>query len=132
MTASSYQKGMTLIESMIVVAVMAILVSLAVISYRGFILEARRDDAKQLLYLNVSRLQRCFTLEGVYNGSCVIRTTSEEGYYSLTSAITATTFEMTASPVADLSQAEDAACTSFTTNNNGVQEATGSAAQDCW
>lgn len=125
-------KGFTLIELMIAIAVVAIVVNLAVPSYQNFIREARRSDARHLLHMNANRLQRCFTLEGWYNGSCVLRPLSEEGFYSMTSTITASTFVLTASPVAGSDQLADLNCTSFVLTNTGLKTATGSFSADCW
>lgn len=126
------QQGFTLIEVMIALAILSILVSLAVPNYREYTQRVRRDDATHLLMLNAHRLQRCFTLEGVYNGSCVTRPLSKDGYYSLTVNSTSNTFSLSALPVAGTSQAKDAGCESFVYDHTGLQTATGTDADRCW
>lgn len=126
--------GFTLIDLMVAVVILAILLSLAVPGYTQFIKQSRRDDAKHLLLLNAQRLQRCFTLEGVYNGSCSTRTNSKGGYYTLSSdsQISSTSFTLVAEPVSDTSQASDGACTTFHYDHTGKRSATGSDDAVCW
>ena len=112
--------------------VLALLMSIAVPGFQDFIRQSRRDDGRHLLLLNAHRLQRCFTLEGVYNGSCVTRSDSKEGYYTLSSTITATTFTLTALPVAGSSQAKDSNCQSFVYDQTGRRTATGADPGTCW
>ncbi len=126
-------QGFTLIEIIIVVLVLGILASFAVPSFSGYAKESRREDAKQLLMFNAQRLQRCFTLQGVYNSSnCVLRSNSGEGFYTLSSTLNDTTFSLTAMPVAGTSQASDDGCTTFLYNHIGQKDATGSDAEKCW
>lgn len=125
-------QGFTLIEILVVILIFSILSSMAVPSYQQFVQGVRRDDAQHLLLLNAQRLQRCFTLEGVYNGSCVTRPTSKNGYYSLSANLTRNTFELSAIPVVGSSQESDEACDSFTYDHTGWRSASGTAADDCW
>ncbi|MFK7992626.1 MAG: type IV pilin protein [Granulosicoccus sp.] len=125
-------RGFTLVELLIALLIVSVLISLAVPNYQGYVQRLHRDDARHLLMLNAHRLQRCFTLEGVYNGSCVVRPLSEEGYYALTSVITSNTFELTATAVAGTSQASDDACQTFTYTHTGQKTASGSESDRCW
>jgi type IV pilus assembly protein PilE len=56
MRASANKKGFTLIELMMVIAIVAILVALAVPSYTGYVRKAKRVEAQQIL-MNWANLQ---------------------------------------------------------------------------
>lgn len=59
-------KGFTLIELMVVVAVVAILASIAIPSYRDQIRSGRRGDAQAALMGLAQAMERDFTLKGTY------------------------------------------------------------------
>jgi|GEM_PF-1182842 len=124
--------GFTLVELIVTVATLGILASLAMPSYLAFTMQVRRGDGRALLEVNAQRLQRCFTLEGVYDAGCVLRENSAQGHYSLTEIRTATTFALTATPVADGPQALDTACASLTYSHTGLTGASGVNPDICW
>lgn len=129
-------RGFTLIEVMIVVVVVAILASIAFPAYTEQVRQARRADATGGL-LNVSQqLERCFTQFASYNNAncgVALPQNSPEGHYQITAPVrTATTFTLTATPVAGGVQAGDARCTSFSLTQAGVQTATGTLGDECW
>lgn len=124
--------GFTIIELAVALAIVSILATLAIPSYQDYWNRVRRDDATHLLMLNAQRLQRCFTLEGVYNGSCITRPLSDEGYYALSIEATTNTFEITARAVAGTTQAKDTGCLSFVYDHTGRRSATGSESDLCW
>nr|WP_010132132.1 type IV pilin protein [Microbulbifer agarilyticus] len=135
------QTGFTLIEMMIVVAIIGIISAIAYPSYMESVRKSNRADAKATLNDVAHRLQRCFTTYSAYdNANCSVATTlsgggtitSAEGMYSVTAAITATTYTLTAAPVAGTSQAADTKCGSLTLTNAGVRNATGSYGAECW
>lgn len=125
-------RGFTLIELLIALVIFSVLVSVAVPGYQSQLRESRRDDARHLLMLNAQRLQRCFTLEGVYTGSCATRSTSKNGYYTLETSLATNSFTLTAKPVAGSSQAKDDDCLSFSYDSTGLKSATGAQADQCW
>ncbi|WP_444676729.1 type IV pilin protein [Halomonas sp. E19] len=63
------QRGFTLIELMIAVAVIAILASIAVPSYRGYVERSLRADAKAGLLEAAGIMERCYTQYHTYNHS---------------------------------------------------------------
>lgn len=134
--------GFTLIELMIVVAVVAILAAVALPAYQESVKKSRRADAKLLLSDVSQRLERCYAECDSYTaGSCpaacpALPVTSTGGYYQLTvaggSSISANAFTLVATPTSGKSQASDSKCTSFSLNELGAKSATGSASSLCW
>jgi type IV pilus assembly protein PilE len=61
--------GFTLIELMIVVAILAILVSIAVPAYNDSITKSRRADAQGALTSFANAMERHFTTNGTYEGA---------------------------------------------------------------
>lgn len=58
--------GFTLIEMMIVVAIVALLASIALPSYNEYVARARRGDAKTVLLENAQFMERYFTQNNSY------------------------------------------------------------------
>lgn len=63
------QEGFTLIELMVVVTIIAILASFAAPSFRGYIIEARLNEAKPYLLEIASRMRTYKARNGVYPGA---------------------------------------------------------------
>ena len=126
--------GFALFELIVAVLVLSVLASIALPSLDRLMRDARRQDARDLLRLNAQRLQRCFTLEGVYDGSCWLRTESDAGHYRLEDEpdIEASSYTLRAVPVEGGPQASDAACTAFVYEHTGATGATGTDPDACW
>ena len=130
------QRGMTLIELMTVLVVLAILTSIAIPSYRGYVLRASRADAKAGLLSTASALERCFSQFNSYtNAGCtvVLPVASGEGKYQISGSFpTATQFVLTAAPQGK--QADDKSCGSFTLTERNVKGISGGTktAKECW
>ena len=127
----SGQQGFSLIELMIAVAILAIIVTIAVPSYRQWVLDSNRAEGKALLMQTAQALERCFTRFSSYtDGNCAIQNSatiaSENQRYNLTVTTTANTFSLTAAPV----QA-DPGCGSLTLTHTGARSVSGSDS-DCW
>src|SRR5690554_7773304 len=62
------EKGFTLLELMIVVAVVGILAAIAYPSYMDSVRKSNRADAKAALNDAAQQMQRCYTLNSSYSG----------------------------------------------------------------
>lgn len=138
--ARAGQRGMTLIELMIVVALLAILGSIAVPSYQSYVTKARRADARGALTNAAQMLERCSTenpTTGYATAACTagFPFNSENGHYRLTlsPAPTVSAYTLLAAPVVGSAQASDTPCATFTLTQSGQRGVTGTlTAAQCW
>ncbi len=101
---------------------------------------SNRTEGRSALSQAAGSLEKCKSLYGVYNdntncgavGDLAATYTTETGLYTVSAALAATTFTLTATPVAGEAQASDADCTTMTLTNTGVKAGTGAVPADCW
>jgi type IV pilus assembly protein PilE len=131
------RRGFTLIELMIVIAIVAILAAIAYPSYREQVVKTRRAEGKALLAEVSARLERCFTLHNAYNhADCAAAASadSDGGWYRVNAdPLTAAAYVLHARP--QRSQAtDDTRCGTLTLSHVGQRGQTGSppAGYDCW
>lgn len=130
--------GFTLLEVMIVVAILGILATIAYASYTNQVMRSNRADAHAALNDVAQRLQRCYTTYSSYNNAeCGVFTqldnngtiNSGEGLYEITGNVTATQYTLTAEPVGP-PQTNDDACSGG--NNMTLDNAGRRTPDDCW
>lgn len=139
-----HERGMTLIELMIVVVVVAILASIAIPSYRSSVIRSGRSEAQTAL-LQVQTAQEKFYLQNnAYAASVTaappgglgLTGTSESGTYDIAVALgaggAAQSFIATATPVIGRGQDQDTQCVQLTINESGVRTATPGGVAKCW
>lgn len=133
-------RGLTLVELMVVMAILAILSAIAYPLYTQQTQNARRADAKAGLELVALAQERYYTANGEYvindmtslsiNGSS-LSASSERGYYNMTLSGAGNGQSFTATATATGQQSSDSGCTTFTINQIGTKDSTGSSS-DCW
>jgi type IV pilus assembly protein PilE len=129
-------KGFTLIELMIVVAIVGILASISMAYYGGYVIASNRTEGRSALAQVAGSLEKCRSLYGSYdNVSCnvALPMATDSNFYNISaSAIAGTSFTLTATPVAGSAQSKDTDCTTITLTNTGIKSGTGADAIECW
>lgn len=130
------QNGMTLIELMIVVAIVGILATIAYPSYREQVLRSGRTDGKVALEQRATALEKCYTRFMKYTdcASLLAAGDSENKKYSVaaTGTTTVSTYTLRATPQG--SQASDAKCKNLQLDSTGKKTIAGgtSTPEECW
>ena len=149
---NSKQAGLTLVELMVVVAVMAVLAAIAYPLYEAQVQKSRRADARVALQTLAMTQEREYTLNGAYSNNLNVlfptstvaiaagfsypfssntAATTARGYYTIgLSQTTNQDFGATASVAG--AQTGDADCAQFTIDQLGTRTATDGGTTTCW
>ena len=135
-------KGFTLIEVMIVVAIVGILAAIAMPSYTEYIRRGHRAEARAALLQGAQWMERATTATGTYPLTAsfpTTLTTMQSGRYTVAvasppaSAASGAAFTLTATPAGG--QVGDK-CGSYTLTHSGVRgaasAASGALVTECW
>ncbi len=141
-------RGITLVELMLVVVIIAILTSIAVPTYRSYLLRSQRTDARVTL-LKVQSAQERFLLqqnryatddeltEAPPAGLGQLRQ-SDNGFYriEIVDGATPTEYILQATPIDGRGQQDDSKCVELSIDQNGIKRAVNSSGtdttRDCW
>jgi type IV pilus assembly protein PilE len=148
MNSMHRQRGVTLIELVVVMIIVGILTAIAVPSYRNYVLRSQRSDAKDAVLALATQQEKHYLQCNTYATAIAGATdcaagelqgadASKNGWYTLSiPSGNATTFSVQATAIAGESQYQDKACRSFTVTQGGVRTALSAANADntaeCW
>lgn len=115
-------RGITIIELMIVVAIVGILAGIAFPSYQDHVRRSNRTDAFTSLTAMANAQERYYLSNNIYANTLQLGFpgTSERGYYNLAvQSADATQFTLTATAIAGGPQGSDTGCTAIALTSTG-------------
>ena len=126
-------RGFTLIEIMIVIAIIGIVMTIAMPSFTEYLNKGRRTEVAGLLSEQAQILERHYSKSCVYTNATGLSTGND--YYSITPTLTDQTFLLMATRKSGTAMATDK-CGDFTLTNTGVRSMVNATAglttKDCW
>ncbi|WP_448725273.1 type IV pilin protein [Pseudomonas farris] len=126
-------RGFTLIEIMIVIAIIGIVITIGYPSLTEYVKKGRRTEVAGLLSEQAQILERFYSKNNVYTNATGLSAGND--FYTITPTLTDQTFLLTATRKAGSSMASDK-CGDFTLTNTGVRSmanaTSGLTTKDCW
>jgi type IV pilus assembly protein PilE len=127
-----HQSGVTLIELMVVVAIIGIIAAIAVPSYREYSIRANRTEAKTALQQGTQVLERCFTRMRSY-AACAAQVATGDTpgrLYNIRLNAAVTTYTLFADPING--QRDDTRCGTLSINQAGARTPPAPDVNKCW
>lgn len=115
-----YTFGVTLIELVVVLSIIAILAAIGIPSYQTYLIESRRTDAINALQHNQLLIENYIQKNGVTPSSSQVTllTVSPEGFYNLSyDQVDTANYKIIATADSSKSQNSDTGCTIITVIN---------------
>ena len=135
---AALRAGFSLIELMIVVAIVAVLAAIAIPSYTNYVVRGNMSEGLILLSNTAQALERCYSRTSTYENCLTLPIASENNWYQITeesSDFNATTFTIGAVPQG-VQATRETSCGTFTLNERGQRGASLASDQDgireCW
>jgi len=142
------QRDVTLMELLTVIVVLGILVSIAVPSYRQYVLRTNRTDAKSALMQLQAAQEKFYLQNNAYTDNITARSqdgglgllsTTSHGLYELgvtlkpVGDVAAQGYTATATPITGKGQSDDTKCAQFSIDDAGQKAVTGPLGSiACW
>lgn len=131
--------GFTLVELMVVIAIIGIISAIAIPSYDSYMKKSRRADAKVALSKMADRQERYYLQNNTYSAAVndVGGAATEEGFYTLAiNSADVNGFQLTATAVPGGQQANDTDCLLMYLSSTGARESGaapgGGDLKNCW
>ncbi len=132
-------RGFTLIEMVMVMAVIAILTAIAIPNYWAYVARSNRSEARSQLLIAANWVERWRTQQGSYLGAAAalplaLRQSPAQGAAKYDIALpvnTAIAYTLTATPTVGGPMAADV-CTSISIDHTGQRTFTGGTQEVCW
>ncbi len=130
-------KGFTLIEMVMVMAVIAILTAIAIPNYWAYVARSNRSEARSQLLIAANWVERWRTQSGSYAGAVLPASLTQSpaqggaNYGIALPVLTPVTYTITATPTPGGPMAGDV-CTSISIDHTGQRTFTGGTQEVCW